>query len=63
MSFIEILDEFSDLTEKDILASLAFAADQEKGRQIVLKRATYRSEPFTFSGFEAKKSLSGINSC
>jgi len=39
MSFIEILDEFSDLTEKDILASLAFAADREKDRQIVLKRA------------------------
>jgi uncharacterized protein (DUF433 family) len=39
MSFLEILEDFPDLTENDILASLAFAADQEKGRQIVLKRA------------------------
>jgi uncharacterized protein (DUF433 family) len=39
MSFLEILEDFPDLTENDILAALAFAADQEKGRQIVLKRA------------------------
>jgi uncharacterized protein (DUF433 family) len=39
MSFLEILQDFPDLTENDILAALAFAADQEKGRQIVLKSA------------------------
>ena len=31
MSVAEVLDDFPELTETDILASLAFAADRERG--------------------------------
>ena len=31
MSHKEIIDDFPELTEKDILACLAFAADKERG--------------------------------
>jgi uncharacterized protein (DUF433 family) len=35
MSIAEILTDFSELTEEDIRACLAFAADREKGTMIV----------------------------
>ena len=31
MSVAEVLDDFPELTEADVLASLAFAADRERG--------------------------------
>jgi uncharacterized protein (DUF433 family) len=34
MSRDEIIDDFPELTEADILACLAFAADKEAGREI-----------------------------
>jgi uncharacterized protein (DUF433 family) len=35
MSVAEILADFPDLTEEDILACLAFAADRERGRRVI----------------------------
>ncbi len=35
MTIPEILDDFPELTEEDVLACLAYAADREKGTMVI----------------------------
>lgn len=39
MSMAEIIEDFPELTETDILACLAFAADKEEGRELTVTNA------------------------
>ncbi|MBM3238811.1 DUF433 domain-containing protein [Candidatus Poribacteria bacterium] len=59
MTIEEILDDFPYLTEEDIRACLAYAADREKTQMVVYADETdIRSKPITQAGDSANRAIS-----
>ena len=58
MTIEEILDDFPYLTEKDIRACLAYAADREKTQMVVYSETPIGSKPIAEAGDPADGSIS-----
>ena len=59
MTVAEILDDFPELTETDIRACFAYAADKEKSRMVVYTNETsIRPEPIGPAGDATGRSIS-----
>lgn len=58
MTVAEVLDDFPELTETDIRACFAYAADKEKSQMVVYANETsIRSEPIGPTGNAARGSV------